>query len=313
MAEYWDLYDSKGNKLEDRVLSGQELANGLFHISVNVWIVNANNEILIQRRYDKSLNSDKFWFSAVGGDVLSGETSFHAVVKNAREKLGIYIDFNQAKNIDKIINSGDNIVDIWLVRQNVDLDLIEFKDDDAKEVRWATIKEIRDLISLGKFSELDALEFNKIAENMKTREHYGIYGLITDGNKILLIKKRRGPYTGLYDLPGGSQKDNELDIQTLVREIREETGCDVISHELITKFQVDFTCFFEDNGERGCLAHTGLLYRCEVVGEPDSEIVSSDSEGAFWVNKKELNDDNASPIVILALGVKDARYDTFKI
>ena len=37
-----------------------------------------------------------------------------------------------------------------------------------------------------------------------TRSHKGVYGIIRKGNQILLIRKARGPYTGLYDLPGGS-------------------------------------------------------------------------------------------------------------
>lgn len=36
--------------------------------------------------------------------------------------------------------------------------------------------------------------------------HFGIYGIALNKNrdKILLVKKTRGPYTGLYDLPGGT-------------------------------------------------------------------------------------------------------------
>ena len=64
-----------------------------------------------------------------------------------------------------------------------------------------------------------------------TKAHFGVYGSIIKDDKILLIKKARGPYTGMYDLPGGSQEKGESHADTLKREIKEETGCDVIKAE----------------------------------------------------------------------------------
>jgi ADP-ribose pyrophosphatase len=58
-----------------------------------------------------------------------------------------------------------------------------------------------------------------------TKTHFGIYGAAVKNGKILLIKKTRGPYTGMYDLPGGSQENGESYFDTLKRELKEETGC----------------------------------------------------------------------------------------
>ena len=54
--------------------------------------------------------------------------------------------------------------------------------------------------------------------------HIGIYGIYIRDNKVLCIQKERSPYKNRFDLPGGSQKENEGLIETLVREFREETG-----------------------------------------------------------------------------------------
>ena len=54
--------------------------------------------------------------------------------------------------------------------------------------------------------------------------HIGVYGICIEDNKLLCIKKARGPYKNRFDLPGGSQKENEGLTETLVREFREETG-----------------------------------------------------------------------------------------
>ena len=54
--------------------------------------------------------------------------------------------------------------------------------------------------------------------------HIGVYGICVRDNKLLCIQKERGPYKNRFDLPGGSQKENEGLTETLVREYREETG-----------------------------------------------------------------------------------------
>ena len=62
---------------------------------------------------------------------------------------------------------------------------------------------------------------------MKEMRHLGAYGLIINDNKMALIRKSRGAYTGKLDLPGGTIEHGERPIETLVREIKEELDSDV--------------------------------------------------------------------------------------
>ena len=62
--------------------------------------------------------------------------------------------------------------------------------------------------------------------------HVGAYGFIIRDNKIALIKKARGGYTGLLDIPGGGIEHDETPVDALKRELMEEAGVTVVKQEL---------------------------------------------------------------------------------
>ena len=76
-------------------------------------------------------------------------------------------------------------------------------------------------------------------------DYLGIYGVCLKENKVLCIKKVRGPYKNRFDLPGGSQKTSEGFTETLVREFLEETGYKVNSYNNCRVYDV----FVEEEGD----------------------------------------------------------------
>lgn len=134
-----------------------------------------------------------------------------------------------------------------------------------------------------------------------TRTHKGIYGYIENNGKVMLIIKKRGPYTGMYDLPGGSPETGESEEETLQREIMEETGCHLTQYGKRKEQVVRYENFVEDDGRDGCLVHTGILFQCQIDGVPDINISDLDSDGALWIAKEKLNAENATPFVLFCM------------
>ena len=94
---------------------------------------------------------------------------------------------------------------------------------------------------------------------MKQFKHLGAYGLIIKDEKIVLIKKVGGPYNGKLDLPGGTIEWGETPEQTLIRELNEEVGIDVIKYELFDANSIIFEWIHKEELERG--HHLGIFYK----------------------------------------------------
>jgi 8-oxo-dGTP diphosphatase len=54
-----------------------------------------------------------------------------------------------------------------------------------------------------------------------------------DSGRLLLVQRGREPGRGLWSLPGGRVEADESPAQAAVREVREETGLDVVAGPLV--------------------------------------------------------------------------------
>jgi mutator protein MutT len=121
--------------------------------------------------------------------------------------------------------------------------------------------------------------------------HLAAYGLIIRDESLLLIKKTRGPFQGLLDLPGGKIQENETIEQALQREILEETGITAHTFTLLDNYY-NLVPHAPHN-----LQHIGLVYTVTDYSDApiDHAVVSSDSEQPGWYDIAELTQDHLTP------------------
>lgn len=88
-------------------------------------------------------------------------------------------------------------------------------------------------------------------------------------NKILLIKRNTRPFVGFWALPGGRMDPGESIDQTVIREVKEETGLDVKILEVIGEYV-----------EKGAREDIEYEYypTCFVVEPVGGELKKQDSE-----------------------------------
>jgi len=133
---------------------------------------------------------------------------------------------------------------------------------------------------------------------MKKQTYIGVYALIKNSDKILFIKKSRGPYTGQWDLPGGGLNFGETSLDGLRREVLEETGLKIKSATLLNVL-TNKTIYKQDNGEEDRdFYHIGIIYN--VITEDNLDNLKTkpdgqDSAGANWIAKEKIDCNTLSP------------------
>lgn len=159
--EIVDKFDNKRRPLH-KTSERHDKVDGEYRQSVHTWIQNSKGEFLIQKRTPNKKFFPNMW-SQTGGGVDTGETTLQAALRECKEELGIDINPNNMELILSFKRKYD-FVDVWLVKQDIDISELVLQEDEVADVKWATIDEIKDLMSSGKLAKSIEVYFNMFIE-----------------------------------------------------------------------------------------------------------------------------------------------------
>ena len=151
MSEYWDRYDKDGNKLDGKLVRGETIPEGSYHLVIHLSIFNTRGQLLCQQRTSDKETFPSMWDVTVGGSALAGETSQQAATRELKEELGLDIDFTGVdpafRNIDgQIID--DHFV---LITDGLPVEAITLQQEEVQKVEWFTEQQIRKMIKKKQF------------------------------------------------------------------------------------------------------------------------------------------------------------------
>ena len=160
--EQVDVYNDKHEKL-GYTKSRNELEDGEYRLSCFVWIINDNNEILIQQRLATAKKCPNMWETASGG-AIAMDTPLTGALRELEEELGIKVSKDELKYLGTFVRTKD-FVEVFLLKKNISIAELHLQQDEVQDAKWVQISEFEELINNDMASATSFDVFKKYYEN----------------------------------------------------------------------------------------------------------------------------------------------------
>lgn len=150
-----DLYNEYREATGETILKGQLVPEGRYYITVVIFIQNEEDKFLIQKR---TKEKDGKW-ATTGGHPVSGQTSKQGIITEIKEELGIDVK-NEDIQLFETIKTEDDFIDLYYLRENINIENIRLQKQEVEMVKWANAKEIEQMIEKEEFSKSHAEFFD---------------------------------------------------------------------------------------------------------------------------------------------------------
>ena len=137
---YNKLHELKFYKKERKTL-----IKGEYRLSVFTWILNDNNEILIQQRTKDTKKLPNMWGASSAGGALENETNVETAIRETKEEIGVNLIKDDLTFIGSYTRYND-FVEVFITKKNVDIKDLVLQTEEVQDVKWVTIKEFENML-----------------------------------------------------------------------------------------------------------------------------------------------------------------------
>lgn len=156
-GELWDVLDEDRKPTGRLHRRGDFLPAGDYHLVVHVWMQNSKGQYLMTKR-SPNKGFPNMW-ETTGGSALAGDDSLTAALREVREETGLMLLPENGECVFTV-KEEDDFCDVWLFRQDFDLEDVVLLDGETCDVKYASVQDILQMRSQGKmvyYSYLDNL------------------------------------------------------------------------------------------------------------------------------------------------------------
>jgi len=152
--EIFDVLNENGEFTGEIATRDMCHKKGLWHRAVYAFILDDNNNILLQKRSPNKKLWPNLWDAPIGGHVDSGEFGRQAIIREAKEELGIEISDDDIKYLvgSTSINEKGDIInkhfnECYLITKSFDISKVKLQEDEVSEIKFFAKDEILKRIS----------------------------------------------------------------------------------------------------------------------------------------------------------------------
>ena len=173
--EYIYIFDENNNTIGEIKEKNKAHEDGNFHRTAHVWIINDNNELLLQKRSATKKTHPNCWDISGAGHIRAGETVTEGAIRELKEELGveatekdlIYITTIKSTKNPKNMEFGY----VYLLRCNKKIEDYIFEDEEVSELKYVYYEELEKMVK----DKVEGLllhdeEFKKLFEYIRNEE-----------------------------------------------------------------------------------------------------------------------------------------------
>lgn len=149
MEENFDILDEKGRYTGKTAARDECHQQGYWHKAVAIFIINSQNQVLLQQRSATKKLWPGMWDVSAGGHVLAGEFGFQVAIRECREELGLELDRQDLTFIGATTSTnlkGDvtnnHFNEYYIVHQDLDPKDLQLQTEEVSEAKWIDRDEI---------------------------------------------------------------------------------------------------------------------------------------------------------------------------
>lgn len=148
--EYFDVLDSEGNKLGIKKSRSEVHRDGDWHKAVNVWIINSECQVLLQKRATAKESYPNYWDLSCAGHVDAGEEPIQTATRELKEELGVEANPQDLKHLcsvheEHFLNNGSyidrEIREIYLLLLDRPTEDFQLQTAEVSLVKWLLLDE----------------------------------------------------------------------------------------------------------------------------------------------------------------------------